>query len=176
MNAARSAAAVLAAVLLVIALAACGPGVGGTGTGYGEGPGNAGIEWFSATAGSACTGPQAELLGCSAAQPGSTPQPGEPQQLTGDCALATLEGDRIVVELICSHQVFAGRWGTGADGVGRYFGLMGKDPLAMPSEPATLTLVAQGSQFQLWLHGATGLLLSGPLLVQPPGGAAVPGS
>jgi hypothetical protein len=158
-----------AMIALASALSACGPGVGGTGTGYGETPGLAGLAWFSAEPRSACEGPQAALLSCSAPGPGLTAAPGPPVTLAGTCAAATLDGDQIVLDLICAGGVFAGRWGMGGDGVGRYYGLYGGDPLLPPDQPATLEVAVEGMVLSVWLRDGAGALLAGPLTLAPPG-------
>ena len=176
MTARRHAAAALAVVMLILAgaLSACGPGVGGTGTGYGEGPGLAGLDWFGAEARSVCEGPQAGLLGCSAPSPGVAAAPGPALTLAGTCAAATLDGDQIVLDLICAGGVFAGRWGAGSDGVGRYYGLYGDDPMLPPGEPAVLDVVAEGAVLTVWLRDAGGAAVAGPLRLSaaPPGGGS----
>lgn len=153
-------------------LVACGPGVGGTGTGYGDEPGLAGLLWAGAQAANVCDGPLAVPLQCAAVAgaPG-TAAPGN-LTLVGECATATIDGDQIVLDVLCGGWIFAGRWGIGSDAIGRYYGLIGSDPMAMPTEPGTVEVVVDGARIVMWLRDAQGALLAGPLPLTPAAGAA----
>lgn len=157
---------------LVHVLAACGPGVGGTGTGFGDEPGNAGLLWAGARAASVCDGPLATALQCAVTGGGPAPAPTGPAVFVGDCASATIDGDRIVLEVVCGGWLFAGRWGIGIDEVGRYYGLIGQDPLAPPTEPGTVEVTVEGTRLVMWLRDAQGALLAGPLPVSAAQGAS----
>lgn len=160
---------------LMTLLAACGPGVGGTGTGYGTEPGIAGLAWFDAQPSSVCEGPLANLAQCAAPAIGLPPAPGGPVRLAGACAAATLDGDEIVLDVICGGWVFAGRWGLGSDGLGRYYGLYGPDPMQAPTLPATLEVQSEigSGRVVVWLRDGRGDLVAGPLVLEPAGLAAL---
>jgi hypothetical protein len=157
---------------VAVALAACGPGVGGTGTGYGSEPGIAGLAWFDAQPRSVCEGPLATVAQCVAPAVGLPSVPGGPVRLAGACAAATLDGDEIVLDVICGGWVFAGRWGLGADSVGRYYGLYGPDPMQAPTIPATLDVQSDAGRVIVWLRDSHGDLVAGPLVLEPAGLAA----
>jgi hypothetical protein len=153
------------AALLAWLLAACGPGVGGTGTGT-EPPGVAGLAYFDAQPADACLAPFGALIGCSAGTVGGHPLPGAPAALAGECAVATFVGSDVVLDVLCLGWTFSGRWGLGADGALRYFGLAGQDLLQVPTDPATLDVQPQGDALVLWLRAVDGRLLAGPLVVR----------
>lgn len=160
---------------LTAVLVACGPGVGGTGTGYGSEPGIAGLAWFDAQPRSVCEGPLATLAQCVAPAVGLPPVPGGPVRLAGACAAATLDADEIVLDVICGGWVFAGRWGLGTEGVGRYYGLYGADPMQAPTAPATLDVQSEpgSGRVMFWLRDGHGDLVAGPLVLEPAGLAAL---
>lgn len=157
----------IAAALLAGLLAACGPGVGGTGTGNGIVPaGVAGLGYFEAQPANVCLAPFGELIGCTASTVGGDPVPGAPVSLAGECAVATFDGNDVALDVLCLGWTFSGRWGLGADGSLRYYGLVGQDLLLPPTDPATVELEVQGSALVLWLRAADGHLLAGPLAVR----------
>lgn len=158
--------------LLALVIAACGPGVGGTGTGYGDEPGAAGLAWFAAQPEPVCNGALASMLACSAVVAGGSGLPTREVTLSGACAVATLEKDQIVLDVICGGWVFAGRWGRGADAVGRYYGLIGTDPRAQPTDPGTLDVQVDGARLTVWLRDANGALVAGPLVLDAATGSA----
>lgn len=168
----RRAARGLSVVVLSLFVVACGPGVGGTGTGYGDAPGLAGLAWFDAQADSVCNGPVAGLLACSATTSGAVAVPTRELRMAGPCAAATLAGDDIVLDVICGGWVFAGRWGRDGAGVGRYYGLIGTDPLVAPTDPGTLEVQVDGERLVAWLRDAQGALVAGPLVLDPAGSAS----
>lgn len=149
---------------LVLIVAGCGPGVGGTGTGYGAEPGLAGLAYAGAQPANVCSGPLFAVLQCSAPAVGVT--------LVGECASAAVDGDEVVLDVLCGGWVFAGRWGIGQDGIGRYYGLIGTDPLVPPSEPGAVEVQVDGTRILVWLRDAQGALVAGPLALAPAQGAA----
>ncbi|MCB1995747.1 MAG: hypothetical protein H6933_05260 [Burkholderiaceae bacterium] len=157
-----------ALVVLTLVMAACGPGVGGTGTGYGDEPGAAGLAWFAAQPEPVCNGALASVLACSAVVAGGSSLPTREVTLSGACAVATLADDQVVLDVICGGWVFAGRWGRGGDTVGRYYGLIGTDPMAQPTDPGTLDVQVDSSRLTVWLRDANGALVAGPLVLDPP--------
>jgi hypothetical protein len=158
--------AALAAALLML-LAACGPGVGGTGTGAAPDPGVSGLQYFGATPQNVCLGPLANALGCAAVGGSDPPTAQTPRHFATDCAVASFSGDAVELDALCSGWFFSGRWGLGADGGGRYHGLVGPDPLQPPTHPATLEVQVQGADLLLTLRAADGQVLVGPLLLSP---------
>ena len=149
-------------------LVACGPGVGGTGTGTSVAAGQAGLAYFGVIAQPVCLGPLSEAIGCRPGAAGGTPTPPTLRQFTSECAVATFEGDEMTLDLLCEGPVayFQGRWGVGQDLVGRYYGLVGADALLPPSDPAFLEVQVDGAAVTVWLRGAAGQLLAGPLLLR----------
>lgn len=149
-------------------LAACGPGVGGTGTGNGaEPPGVTGLDYFGAQTANACLTPFGPQIGCSVGTSGD-PVQALPVSLAGECAAATFEGNDLVLDVVCGGWTFNGRWGQSATGVLRYYGLVGTDLLLPPTDPASVEVQAQGTSLVLWLRGADGRLLAGPLALRRP--------
>lgn len=164
-NGIRAAAAVL---LLGLCMTACGPGVGGTGTGNGSvPPGAAGLAYFGVQPANACATDFGGLIACAATTTGG-PVQSAPVTLAGECAVATFEGNDIVLDVVCLGWTFSGRWGVSIDGRQSYYGLLGQDLLLPPTEPAVLEVEVQGRTLVLWLRGADGRLLAGPLGLAPP--------
>ena len=156
------------ALLLGLMLAACGPGVGGTGTGNSvETPGLVGLAYFEAQPAHACSAPFAAVIGCREVA-GAEPRQPLPATLAGECGAATFEGNDVVLDVICQGWTFTGRWGATADGKRRYYGLLSRDLLLPPTEPAALEVQVQGTALVLWLRGADGQPLVGPLRLEPP--------
>lgn len=160
---------------MLVALAGCGAGVVGTGSGTDDEGGD-----IRYTPGAVCKAPFAEVgLVCESA--GKDPSSGTtPVQWTdanktneGAAVLATLEGNRIVLQVPCSEMVFLGQWGSLEDGsfafVGRYV-----SPQAPASRPAITVLLPAPNEPDAvgWLQvlDATGSELFGPWLVRRVGG------
>lgn len=157
------------ALLLGLCMAACGPGVGGTGTGNGAvPPGVTALEYFGAQPVNACTAGFGALIGCVDTAAGE-PRQVAPLTLAGECAVATFEGNDIVLDIVCLGWTFDGRWGVAEDGWRSYYGLLARDMLQPPTEPALLEVEVQGQTLVLWLRAADGRLLAGPLGVARPG-------
>ena len=153
---------------LVLALAACGPGVGGTGTGNGGGPGALGLAQFGATAASVCDETLGPVLGCVAVVGSAAPVLVDERLFTGPCAVAAFQGDVVELDVLCEGLYFSGQWGVDGQDRRRYFGLVGTDPLLVPSEPATLEVtLGDAGSLQLTLRAAGGELLAGPLVLAP---------
>ncbi|GAB4036723.1 MAG: hypothetical protein Fur0014_03630 [Rubrivivax sp.] len=156
-----------AALVLLLGLlaAGCGPGVGGTGTGNGSvPPGAAALEFFGAEPSNACATGFGELIACTATTAGESVQRA-PVTLAGECAVATFEGNDVVLDVVCLGWTFSGRWGTAGDGSRGYFGLIAEDLLLPPTRPALLEVQVQGQTLVLWLRAADGRLLAGPLVL-----------
>jgi hypothetical protein len=149
-------------------LVACGPGVGGTGTGTSATAGQTGLAYFGAFAQPVCGGALSGAIGCTPGAAGSTPTPPSLRQFTSECAVATVEGDEVTLDLLCEGTVayFQGRWGVGPDLIGRYYGLVGTDALLPPTDPAYLEVQVDGAAVTVWLRGSAGQLLAGPLLLR----------
>lgn len=149
----------------VLSVAACGPGVGGTGTGPSMAAGAVGLAMFGALAQPVCSGPLASAIGCTPGATGGVSTPPALRRFTGECAVATLEGDELVLDLVCPGSIayFAGRWGVGPDQVGRYYGQVGADALVPPTDPARVDVEIEGDVLVFSLRGLDGQLLVEPL-------------
>lgn len=154
------------ALCLLLMLAACGPGVGGTGTGS-PAPGVAGLDHFGATPQSACSAPFAAWLACETTGVGGVPVVGAQRTFTSECAVATFEGDDVTLDALCAGWIFVGRWGVDGNGLTRYYGLVGADPMQPPTSPATLEVQPLDDGLIVVLRAADGGLLAGPLLLAP---------
>lgn len=152
-------AAPLAALLLLVA--ACGAGVGGTGTG------ETAFEAYGASPASVCStdiaanlrcpsGPSANLGTAALYQAESTP---------ASKVLATLLGDEIEIELRCSGQRFAGRFGVSRLGM-RYYGELRGSAAGAGSELASVIAERNAEGLTFTVLRLDGSVASGPLVLK----------
>jgi hypothetical protein len=159
----------LLACAALLALSACGPGVGGSGTGPD-------LAAFGATASPICNAPFAQALGCTAGatapeQPGGTAALQFVDDVNGSQVVATLRGADIELDLRCPRLNFFGTWGTGANGVSRYFGSYSRAAV-LPLSAAQLAVAADstGTGLVVQLLDATGAALTAPVRLRPAAG------
>ncbi len=160
----------LAHVTLLAALlaSACGVGVGGTGSG------ESAFEVFAASPAPVCSATIADALRCPAG-PGAalgTATVYLADSTPASRVLATVLGDEIEIQLRCSGQRFAGRWGV-APGLGaRYYGeLFGADGR---SEPVSVVVQRDGDALVFTLQRREGGTAAGPFTLREVPGPTTP--
>jgi hypothetical protein len=156
-------AAPLLALLLLVA--GCGAGVGGTGTG------ETAFETFGASSASVCSADIAASLRCPAG-PGAnvgTAALYQAESTPASRVLATLLGDEIEIELRCTGQRFAGRFGVSRLGT-RYYGELRGDAGDAGREPASVIAERNAEGLTFTVLRLDGSVAAGPLVLE-----AVPG-
>jgi hypothetical protein len=157
-----------ATLLAALLASACGVGVGGTGSG------ESAFEVFAASPAPVCGASIADALRCPAG-PGAalgTATVYLAEATPASRVLATVLGDEIEIQLRCSGQRFAGRWGVAPVLGARYYGeLFDADGR---STPVSVMVQLDGEALVFTLQRREGSTAAGPLTLREVPGPTTP--